>query len=199
MKLENKLTVIRIILLPAFFIFTIVQDIPFGQSISILIFIFSILLGMLNNGKEQNTKSSKIIKPLLNTILISTALIALAELNAIPAYTVIIIIDADFAVSGLISIAISKKITIKNSFLNRIKTTFQIISIIFALLYIGFKKDHAFRNILQQTNFFHIHVKIIEKFLKYSNHIMLSIALIATVISCIHYFCSNRNLFVNDI
>lgn len=196
MKLGNKLTLIRIILVPAFFIFIVIPKMPFGRSIAILIFVVSVVLGIIsknmNQNNGQNTKFSRIMEPLSETLLIATALIALVQLHIIRAWIAAIIIGAEFAISGLISIAVSEKITIKESRWDTGKTALQAVSITLALLYMNFRK------LIKRGDFFYIHINTIEKFLRCSTDIILSAALIVTIISCIDYYNTNKNLFMND-
>lgn len=198
MNPKNRLTLIRILLIPIFLIFIAVDKIPFGRSIALFIFVSAVIIGYVSQSKKGATNFSKIIEPLSDTLLIATALIALVELHVITAWVVVIIIGTEFAVTGLRSIAVSEGIVIADNKLDKTKNIFQIITTIFALLYINFKKNYEFRKLLEKINSFHAHSEFIEKFLKYGTDITLGIAFIVTLISCAEYFLSNKGVFMND-
>jgi|GEM_PF-1621236 len=198
MNSKNRLALIKILLIPIFLIFIAVDQIRFGRSIALLIFVIAVVIGYIAQSKKGETNFSKIIDPLSDTLLIATALIALVELRVIDDWIVVVIIGTEFAVTGLRSIAVSEGIVIEDSKLDKMKNIFQMITTIFALLYINFKKNYEFRNVFEQVNFFHVHAGIIEKFLKYSMDVTLGIAFIVTVISCVEYFRSNKGVFMND-
>lgn len=198
MNSKNRLALIKILLIPIFLIFIAADQIRFGRSIALLIFVIAVIIGYIAQSKKGETNFSKIIDPLSDTLLIATALIALVELRVIADWIVVVIIGTEFAVTGLRSIAVSEGIVIEDSKLDKIKNIFQMITTIFALLYINFKKNYEFRNVFEKVNFFHAHAGIIEKFLKYSMDVTLGIAFIVTVISCAEYFRSNKGIFMND-
>lgn len=198
MNSKNRLALIKILLIPMFLIFIAVEKIPFGRSIALLIFVIAEIIGYVAQSKKGETNFSKIIDPLADTLLIATALIALVELRVIADWIVVVIIGTEFAVTGLRSIAVSDGIVIEDSKLDKMKNVFQIITTTFALLYINFKKNYEFRNILEKINFFHVHAAGIEKFLRYGTDITLGIAFIVTLICCTEYFHSNKGVFMND-
>lgn len=198
MNPKNKLALIKILLVPIFLIFIAVDQIRFGKSIALFIFVIAVIIGYIAQSKKETTNFSKIIDPLSDTLLIATALIALVELRVIADWIVVAIIGTEFAVTGLKSIAVSEGIVISDSRLDKIKIIFQMVTTIFALLYVNFKKNYELRNVMEQMNFFHVHAVVIEKFLKYSTDITLGIAFIVTLISCIEYFRSNKGVFMND-
>lgn len=198
MNPKNRLALIKILLIPIFLIFIAVDEIPFGRSIALFIFAIAVIIGCIGQSKKGTTNFSKIIDPLSDTLLIATALIALVQLHVMDAWVVVIMIGTEFAVTGLKSIAINDGIVIADSKLNKMKNIFQIITTVFALSYVNFRKNYEFRNILERMNFFHVHAGTIEKFLRYSTDITLSIAFIVTLISCAEYFFSNKGVFMND-
>lgn len=198
MNPKNRLALIKILLIPIFLIFIAVDQIPFGKSIALLIFVIAVIIGYVAQGKKGTTNFTKIIDPLSDTLLIATALIALVELRVIADWIVVVIIGTEFAVTGLKSIAVSDGIAIAGSKLDKTKNIFQIITTTFALLYVNFKKNYEFRNILEKMNFFRVHAVGIEKFLRYGTDITLGIAFIVTLVSCTEYFHSNKGVFMND-
>ncbi|MCR3758560.1 CDP-diacylglycerol--glycerol-3-phosphate 3-phosphatidyltransferase [Clostridium felsineum] len=202
MNLANKLTLLRIFLVPVFLIFIVVRQIPYGRSIATAIFIIAAITdkldGYIARSRNQITKFGKIMDPLADKLLVSSALIALVEFHVIPAWIAIVIIAREFAVTGLRSVAAGEGIVIAASWWGKIKTFIQIITIIFALLFINLKKNYDFRKFIDQFSFLSVHSSQIEKFLKYGMDITLAIAFIVTIISGIDYFYKNRHVFIND-
>lgn len=198
MNSKSRLALIKILLVPIFLIFMAVDQIPFGRSIALLIFVIAVIIGYIAQNKKGATNFTKIIDPLSDILLIATALIALVELRVIADWIVVVIIGTEFAVTGLRSIAVSDGIVIADGKLDKAKNMLQIITTTFALLYVNFKKNYEFRNVLDRMNFFHVHARVIEKFLRYGTDITLGIAFIVTLISCAEYFRSNKAVFMND-
>ena len=111
MNLANKLTVIRIFLVPIFLIFIAVQGIPYGTFIATFIFILASLTdkldGYIARSRNQITNFGKFMDPLADKLLVTSALISLVELQMVPSWAAIVIIAREFAVSGLRTIAAS--------------------------------------------------------------------------------------------
>lgn len=175
MNLANKLTLIRIFLVPIFMIF-LLTEIPYGVLIASGIFIIAAatdaLDGHIARKKDQITNFGKFMDPLADKLLISAALISLVELGRISAWVVVIIIAREFTISIFRAVAASEGIVIAASWWGKAKTIAQIIAIIALLLdnfpfkYINFPFDT----------------------------IMVWIAVIFTIISGIDYIIINKHV-----
>lgn len=136
MNIANKLTLIRILMVPIFVVFMYFN---FENSRIIATFIFALasftdyLDGHLARKNNLVTNFGKFADPLADKILVAAALICLTEIGDIPAWSVIIIIAREFAITGLRIIAASENITIAASPLGKIKTVTQFISLIMLL------------------------------------------------------------------
>lgn len=137
LNLANKITLLRIILVPVF-LFFLLTKINYGAYIAVAIFVIAIstdgLDGYIARTKNQITKLGKLMDPLADKLLISSALIALVEMGKLPAWIAIIIIGREFAIMGLRVLAASEGIIISASKLGKIKTVTQTISIITLLM-----------------------------------------------------------------
>lgn len=137
MNLANKLTVMRIFLVPIFLIFIAVK-IPYGTFIATIVFVIAALTdkldGYIARSRNQITRFGKFMDPLADKLLVTAALVSLVELQIIPAWAAMIIIAREFAVTGLRTIAASEGIVIAASWWGKLKTVIQIIAIILALL-----------------------------------------------------------------
>ena len=139
MNLANKLTMIRIFLVPVFLIFITVQDIPYGSIIATVIFIIASLTDQLDGhiarSRNQITNFGKFMDPLADKLLVTAALVSLVELKLVAGWAVVVILAREFAVSGLRTLAASDGIVIAASWWGKIKTVTQMIAILLLLLY----------------------------------------------------------------
>lgn len=137
MNLANKITLLRIFLIPIFMFF-LLSDIPHGMLISAGIFIIAsitdILDGYIARKRNQVTNLGKFIDPLADKLLISAALISLVQLGKIKAFVVIIIIAREFIITILRAVASAEGVVIAASIWGKLKTISQIIAIILILL-----------------------------------------------------------------
>lgn len=202
MNLANKLTLLRIFLVPVFLVFIVPKGIPFGKTIATVIFILAAITdkldGYIARSRNQITRFGKIMDPLADKLLVSAALITLVEFHVIPAYVAIIIIAREFAVTGLRSVAAAEGMVIAANWWGKIKTVCQIVAVIFALLYINIRKNVMFASIVNNLNIFGIHNKDIVKFFHYGTNVTMFIAVVATIVSGIEIFVKNKEVFMND-
>ena len=133
MNLPNKLTMFRVILIPFFVVFLLVDITPVDNWIALAIFIVASLTDLLDGkiARKYNlvTNFGKFMDPLADKLLVCSALICLVELEKIPAWVVIIIIAREFIISGFRLIASDNGVVIAASYYGKFKTTFQILMI----------------------------------------------------------------------
>ncbi len=188
MNLANKLTLIRIFLVPIFLIF-MAKGIPYGSFIATFIFILASLTdkldGYIARSRNQITNFGKFMDPLADKLLVTAALISLVELQVVPSWAAVVIIAREFAVSGLRSIAAAQGRVIAASWWGKIKTVIQIIAIILYLLKVNIKDARAWK-------IFVIHDYYIRGFFDYVPKTMLMIAVVVTLISGYDYFKKNK-------
>ncbi|AFS78552.1 CDP-diacylglycerol--glycerol-3-phosphate 3-phosphatidyltransferase PgsA [Gottschalkia acidurici 9a] len=137
MNLANKITIVRILLVPVFMFFLLVK-MPYGDYIAALVFIIAALTdgldGYIARSRNQITKFGKFMDPLADKLLVSAALISLVEMGKIHSAIVIVIIAREFAITGLRVLAASEGITIAASYWGKFKTITQIIAIVSLLI-----------------------------------------------------------------
>ncbi|HHZ16998.1 MAG TPA: CDP-diacylglycerol--glycerol-3-phosphate 3-phosphatidyltransferase [Peptococcaceae bacterium] len=137
MNLANKLTLLRIFLVPVF-MFVLLIKIPYGEYIAAAIFIIAAstdgLDGYIARKRKQITNLGKLMDPLADKLLITAALISLVELGIISGWIAFIIIGREFFVTGIRTIAAAEGVIIAASKLGKIKTISQIIAIVVLLL-----------------------------------------------------------------
>ena len=140
MNLPNKLTILRIIMIPFFVFFLLWQN---GENrtfrmIALALFIIASLTDLLDGkiARKYNlvTNFGKFMDPLADKLLVCSALICLIELNALPAWMVIVIISREFIISGFRLIASDNGGVIAASYWGKFKTTFQMVSVVLLIL-----------------------------------------------------------------
>ena len=174
MNLPNKLTVLRMILIPFFLVFLMIDDIPYGKWIALAIFVVASLTDTLDGqiARRRNlvTNFGKFMDPLADKLLVCSAMIAMIEMGRIPAWVVIIIIAREFIISGFRLVASDNGVVIAAGWWGKIKTVVQMIMVI--VLICDFGGDVAL---------------IIENVLIYA-------ALALTIISLLDYLIKNKGV-----
>ena len=140
MNLPNKLTVLRVILIP-FFVVSLMIENGANQTfryVAAAIFIIASLTDMLDGkiARKYNlvTKFGKFMDPLADKLLVCSALICLIQLGQLPAWMVIIIVSREFIISGFRLVAAEQGIVIAASYWGKFKTTFQMIAVVLMIL-----------------------------------------------------------------
>lgn len=189
MNLANKLTVMRMILVPVFLVFLVFDCIPYGKLVATTLFIIASITdkldGYIARSRNQVTNFGKFMDPLADKLLVASALISLVELNCIPAWAVVVIIAREFAVSGLRTIAASDGTIIAASWWGKIKTVIQMIAIILLLLKVSIG-EYAF------LSDFIGEIKVLSWIFNSLSIYMFYIAVIITIISGVDYFIKNK-------
>lgn len=133
MNLPNKLTMFRVILIPFFVLFMLVEVTNADKWIALAIFIIASLTDLLDGkiARKYNlvTNFGKFMDPLADKLLVCSALICLVAMDKIPAWMVIVIIAREFIISGFRLIASDNGVVIAASYWGKFKTTFQMVMI----------------------------------------------------------------------
>ncbi len=133
MNLPNKLTMFRVVLIPFFVLFMLVDITRFDKWIALAVFIVASLTDLLDGkiARKYNlvTNFGKFMDPLADKLLVCSALICLVALSKIPAWIVIVIIAREFIISGFRLIASDNGVVIAASYWGKFKTTFQMVMI----------------------------------------------------------------------
>ena len=134
MNLPNKLTVLRVVLIPFFVVFMLVGILgAYDKWIALAIFVVASLTDLLDGkiARKYNlvTNFGKFMDPLADKMLVCSALICLTALDKLPAWITIVIICRDFVISGFRLVAADNGVVIAASYWGKYKTTFQMIMV----------------------------------------------------------------------
>jgi len=140
-NLPNMLSMSRVFLAPLVMVFLAVRG-QFGMflgvnigdimagTVFILASITDAVDGYVARKRGIVTNLGKFIDPLADKILVAAALIALVELQRLPAWMVVVIISREFIVSGVRMVAAVEGVVIHASAGGKAKTVSQIVAIV---------------------------------------------------------------------
>lgn len=174
MNLPNKLTVLRVVMVP-FFVFFMLTDVGGAANKWIALALFCVasftdfLDGQIARKENLVTNFGKFMDPLADKLLVCSAMICLIEMGKLSAWIVIIIIAREFIISGFRLVASDSGIVIAASYWGKFKTVFQMAMIIALILDFGGMFD------------------VVEM-------ILTGVALALTVISLIDYIVKNKQV-----
>ena len=197
MNPANKLTVLRILLIPLIILALLLPNLwpafaPFSHWVAAMLFLAAAVTDILdgNYARKHNlvTDFGKLMDPIADKMLIVAAFVMLSCLTdtAHPKYLLhpvitIIFIAREFLISGVRQIAASKGLVIAAGKLGKWKTTFQDIIVIALLLYDEFP-------------FFYL-----NPYLRYLIEALVFVALILSIVSAVEYIVKNKGVLnLND-
>jgi len=191
MNLPNKITLIRVAVIPAFMFFAVPLPVwmhlsneflvNYGNYIAAVIFVIAASTdavdGYIARKRQLVTNLGKFIDPIADKLLVTAALLALVQRSEVSAWVAIIIIGRELIVTGLRLVAAGEGIVISASKLGKLKTATQIIAITATLI-----KNFPLNQI---TDF------------RFDDYLMI-LAVIVTIISGIDYITKNINVIRQD-
>lgn len=149
MNLPNKLTLLRVILIPFFLLF-VYLDIPCHHLLALLVFaaasITDALDGSIARKRNLVTNFGKFLDPLADKVLVISALTVFVELDEVHmgAIPLIIISAREFMVSGLRLLAADSGIVVAAGIWGKLKTAFTMVTIVVTLLWLSICHDFDF-------------------------------------------------------
>lgn len=174
MNLPNKITTIRVLMIPIYLIFMLVEQIPYGRYIAGVIFTIAALTDALDGylARKNNliTNFGKFMDPLADKLLVCSALICFVQFHLMPSWIAIVIISREFIVSGFRTIASDNGVVLAAGWWGKIKTNVQIVMCVMLTVDL----DFAFINVLEI--------------------VAIYLALALTIISMMDYLLKNYNL-----
>lgn len=177
MNLPNKLTVVRVLMIPFFVWFMLPSlggEMAASKWIALAIFCIASLTDLLDGkiARKYNlvTNFGKFMDPLADKLLVGAAMICLVEMGRLPAWIVIVLISREFIISGFRLIASDNGIVIAASYWGKFKTVFQMAMIIVLIA--------AFEGSV---------FEVVEQ-------ILIWVSLILTIVSLVDYIRKNKEV-----
>ncbi len=140
MNLPNKLTVLRVLMVPFFVFFALCSKIPNHFFLALLFFAAASATDALDGhiARKNNliTDFGKFLDPLADKILVMAALICFVELRFASSVAVMIILAREFMVTGLRLVA-SSNVVIPAGIWGKLKTAFTMAAVVLILLMQG--------------------------------------------------------------
>lgn len=137
MNLPNKLTMLRICMIPVFVVFALIQA-QWAQYVALLIYILACLTDLLDGkiARKHNlvTDFGKFADPIADKLLVMAALIILVESHRMPSWVCIVMLSREFIISGFRLVAAGGGKVIAAGQLGKLKTVFQMSSTIALML-----------------------------------------------------------------
>ncbi|MDO5590994.1 MAG: CDP-diacylglycerol--glycerol-3-phosphate 3-phosphatidyltransferase [Lachnospiraceae bacterium] len=174
MNLPNKLTVLRIIMVP-FFVFFMLTNVGGAANkwIALVLFCVASLTDMLDGkiarARGLVTNFGKFMDPLADKLLVCSAMICLIPLGKLTAWFVIVIIAREFIISGFRLVASDNGIVIAASYWGKFKTVSQMFMVIVMIMDLGGVFDII-------------------------GTVLMWIALILTIVSLVDYIAKNKQV-----
>lgn len=182
MNTPNKLTLLRVVLVPFFLAFLMINNIPFNYCLALVIFILAsftdMLDGYLARKNNQITTFGKFLDPLADKVLVLSAMICFIELNLASSVAIVIIIAREFMVTSIRLVALSGDgKVIPANMLGKIKTVVSMISVIATLAMLSLDQFIALHNYIN---------------ISFISNILIWISAIITIVSGVQYLYLNK-------
>jgi len=182
MNLPNKLTLLRVFLVPVFLVFLLINKIPGNYFWALAVFAIASITDALDGhiARKHNlvTNFGKFLDPLADKVLVMSAIIAFVELKFTSCIPVIIILGREFMVTSLRLVANnSSGKVIAAGLMGKLKTAFTMVAIIAIL---------ALQGIAEAGADFSFDIIFV-------GNVLIWIATILTAISGIQYLWNYRN------
>ena len=191
-NLPNKLTLIRIGLVPLFLLFLSMDNV-FFHFFALATFVAATITdyydGKIARARSLETDFGRLMDPLADKILISAAFIYfVGSYPHIPAWIVTIIVAREFAVSGVRMLAASKGKIVAADRAGKLKTISQLTAIITILVVIVYIKLSEALPVISYWN-------VVKDWTRLGIYVLVACALFMTVASGYNYLYANRHLF----
>ena len=190
MNLPNKLTILRVILIP-FFVFFLISPFfdGYGNYIALAIFIIASLTDMADGKIARKnglvTDFGKFADPLADKILVLAAFLCFVQLGICDCVAVIIVLFREFSVTSIRLIAASKGKVVAANMWGKAKTVSQMIAII-AVIAMQIVLD------LPEVGLNFINTATFEPIFFVVGEILIWISVVFTIISGVVYIIQNR-------
>ena len=170
MNTANKLTMLRVILIPVFLLLAYSQHMYAAFAVYIIACVTDFVDGYVARHYNQTTNFGKFMDPLADKVLVLSAMCYFVEMGWMPGWAVAVVLFREFAVSGMRLIAVEQGRVIAAAWSGKVKTACTMVCLCAMLLFWNIEL-----------------VRLIST----------ALIVITTVYSGIEYFWKNRDVFKN--
>ncbi len=181
MNLPNKLTLLRVVLIPVFVAVIFITAIPYRFLIAAALFALASLTDLLDGKIARKrglvTDFGKLLDPLADKVFVTAALLCIICITEQPVWRMaltvaaIIIVGREFFVTSLRLLVAGSGVVVPAAFMGKVKTTLQMVAIICILLETEFACE----------------LRSVICFEHWIGYIALGAAVVATVVSGVQY------------
>ena len=172
MNTANKLTMLRVALIPVFLILLYLRF-PFHMYFALTVFILASVTdfvdGYIARHYNQVTDFGKFMDPLADKCLVVAAMLWFVEIGQMPGWALLVVIIREFSVSGLRMVAADKGRVIAAGWSGKVKTASTMVCIVLMLLPIA----------------------------PLVNNICVAVIVLATIYSGVEYFMKNLDVLAD--
>ncbi|MCX8116351.1 MAG: CDP-alcohol phosphatidyltransferase family protein [Desulfobacterota bacterium] len=136
MNLPNTLTIFRVLLIPAFVILIIHRSFGWAMAVFAIAGLTDGLDGLLARLTGRKTELGAYLDPIADKLLLISSYLSLAIVEILPDWLAVIVITRDVIILlGILVISlISRPPAIRPSFVSKVTTVFQILTVLVALM-----------------------------------------------------------------
>lgn len=205
MNLPNRITLIRLILIPVFAFFYLADFIPYGKLVATLIFIIACLTDFLDGHIARKRNMVTVLGNFFDTV--ADKLLVMSGFLLVAGYPVtanggellpspiifpdylgiaiaIVVIARELIVMALRSLAASNGVVLKADMFGKVKATFQFVTLIYYF---------AFAFVVEE--FYYAIEGVGNTILSLVGYILLAITVILTILSMCNYLIKNKHVF----
>ncbi|MCS1410876.1 MAG: CDP-diacylglycerol--glycerol-3-phosphate 3-phosphatidyltransferase [Verrucomicrobia subdivision 3 bacterium] len=196
MNVPNQLTISRFVL-TAIFLMVVFAEIPFGETISLAIFVAASLTdyfdGKIARRDKLVTNFGILMDPLADKVLTCSAFIAFVELGFVSAWMVVIIVARELAITGLRLLAASKNVVLAAERYGKHKTISQITAIISILTFASYPQWGSVGELVFGWQIAE------ESWVYWFTEFAKWVAVLLTLYSGAVYLWRNQDLYLDDV
>ncbi|MBC7266323.1 MAG: CDP-diacylglycerol--glycerol-3-phosphate 3-phosphatidyltransferase [Coriobacteriia bacterium] len=184
-SLANRVTLVRIVLIPIFLAILLARLPVWGPWLAAAVFALlagtDAVDGYLARSRNEVTTFGKFIDPIADKLLVTAALVALVELGRLPSWIAVLIISRELVVSGLRLVAVAEGRVIAASVYGKVKTVLQTVAILAFIV----KDSSVIVDVVGSQA---------ARLFGYAAWVVMAAAMVATVASMVDYFYHARDM-----
>lgn len=174
MNTANKLTMLRVLMIPAFLLVLYLGNPAWANYVALAIFVVASatdwLDGYIARNYNQTTNFGKFMDPLADKCLVTAAMVWFVEIGQMPGWALLVVLIREFGVSGLRMIASNQGRVIAAGWSGKVKTASTMVCIVIMFL-----------NIPRSVNM-----------------ICVAVIVLTTIYSGVEYFMKNLDVITQD-